>query len=59
MTEETKGATLRLRGLPFSAEEAEIREFFGDEFELTSVHICKKNSTILGIVAFVFMKILP
>ncbi len=47
MSEEKKSPTLRLRGLPFSAEEADVRDFFGDEFEVASVYICKKNSATL------------
>eukprot|EP00884_Botryococcus_braunii_P014270 jgi/Botrbrau1/22844/Bobra.0065s0003.1 len=48
MSEEKKSATLRLRGLPFSAEEADVRDFFGDDFEVASVYICKKNSRNSG-----------
>lgn len=33
---------IRLRGLPFSANEADIRTFFGD-FELDDVYLCKRD----------------
>ncbi len=36
-------AFLRLRGLPFSAQEQDIRAFFGPEFELAQVFVCKRN----------------
>lgn len=54
MTEEKKSSTIRLRGLPFTAEEADIREFLGDGFDITNVYITKKNSEIpkLGHVAY-------
>lgn len=47
MSEEKKSSTLRLRGLPFNAEEADIREFLGDGFDITNVYITKKNSEYL------------
>lgn len=34
---------LKLRGLPYNSSEAEISAFFGDTFQTTLIHICRRD----------------
>ena len=43
---EVNSGVLRMRGLPFAATEADVREFFKPASEPAAVFVCKRNGEV-------------